>query len=225
MVEEKKLHACLEQETGDVFYASLISQHSASCELRSSYDLKKGAHILMMPVSDTWDGKTIQSSQIKQSDQTFEATINRVERKGVFQIRNRTQEEHDIVARLRHGKALGSTVETEILTAGLVTTIKLSGRVDLEDSAHFQSIIRKLDENKKLILIDVTNLNAFSRSAAGIFNLFIKDEIKKNRIFAFLVKPGSHTEDNILHTKLPQLVKLFTDREEAVTHLLQETLD
>lgn len=226
MTEEniKKLYACQERENKEVFYASMLSKNGSLADMRTSTEVKKGMHLMLMPIAEGWNGEIISADQILKSDEAFEATVMRVQGRGSFQIRIISLDELDKINRIRTGKAGLSNLESEIVTAGMIATIKLAGRMDINSSAHVQAVIKKVPEKYKLILFDVTKISILGHSAVAMLMMLLKEELKDRR-FSFLVKAGTEVEDSLLESKISLLGSVFSDRDVAITFLLKESLD
>ncbi|MBD3268361.1 hypothetical protein GF373_16970, partial [bacterium] len=167
MAEEstKKLHACLDKETMDVFFASVVDRQGVNISLRSSTSLKKGKQLAMMPVPEDWDGQAIQAEEIQKSQTSFDVMVNRLEGRGAFQARMISSDERNLLDRYRSGRGNYASLDAETSSAGMVTTIKLQGIINLDTAAQIQAIIRRVGQHQTLILLDLTHLVSITRSS------------------------------------------------------------
>lgn len=191
-------------------------------DMRSSSEVKKGTILLIMPISDDWNGSPIHSYYIRKSEETFEATVHRIGARGEFQIRILSDAEQNFLSRFKAGKTGLSLLDTEISSAGLVTTIKLIGQLGVDTTGIIQTEIRKI--RARLIMIDFTNLSSINRAATAVLAVLLKQEMPQ-RHFAFLTKPSSEIHSILIASRIITIGQVFTNRESAVTYLLQEDLD
>jgi anti-anti-sigma regulatory factor len=221
----KKLHVCLDKEKKSVFFASVIGRKGANLEVRSSADLRKGMELLMMPVPESWDGEKIEIREIEANTETFNATVSRIEGRGSYQIRTLSFDERNLMDRYRAGKSFIVNLESDIVTAGMVTTIKLEGMINLDTVAQLQSQIRKVPEDQSLILIDLTKLSSLAKSSVGMMCMIFKEELRSHRKFAILAHPNTEIHDALLDSKISNYASIYINRDEAVAALLRQTLD
>ncbi|MDX9752835.1 MAG: hypothetical protein RBU29_02685 [bacterium] len=217
-----KLHACLDKETQIVFFASMISRRGSLVDMRSSSPVRKGTLLVLMPIEEDWDGKPIQSFQITQSPHGFEATVHRIGGRGEFQLRLLSEAEQNFMSRFKAAQMGIAQIEAEVSRAGLVSTLRLTGQLGVEAVGLVQTELRKISE--RLVLIDLSPLESVNRAALAMLTILMKEE-KPHRHFALLTQSNSEIEEILSDSKITTVSQVFTNRESAVTYLLQEDLD
>ncbi len=220
----KKLYVCLDKESEEIFYASMVLDSGLQADMRTSYEVKKGMLLLMMPVSEEWDGGVITEKIIQENPETVEAQINRTEGRGKFNVRIFTRDEREIADMVRAGRISYKTLKIETMEAGLISTIKVSGRLVVETVGRLQPVLRAIPAEKKLILLDFTSISFIANTSLNMLYLMLEESIQKKRIIKILAQEESKIYEILTDSKISTLISIHTDRDEAVAALLQETI-
>ncbi|RJP27106.1 MAG: hypothetical protein C4527_13965 [Candidatus Omnitrophota bacterium] len=220
----KKLYVCLDKETEAVFYASMIMDSGSQAEMRTSHEVGKGMLLLMMPVPEEWDGGRITAQLIQENPETVEAQINRTEGRARFNVRIFSRDERELADMVRAGRISNKFLKIETIEAGIITTFKVSGRLVVESVGRLQPVLKSLPEDKKLILLDLTTLSFIAGASVNILYVMLEEAIQQKRLIKILAKPESRVWETIIDSKIQTITTTYTNREEAVAALLQETL-
>ncbi len=224
--DKGKLFVCFDCITEEIFYASLSELKGSSAQISSSHRLDKGEKFLMMPIPKEWDGKKFSKEMIFNSTDSFEANVSRTKGKGVYQIRIFSHKDHNVMDRVRTGGKLDAdTLKIHSSLAGLVGTMVLKGVIGVPTAARIQSALNDLHKERRLILLDLTELNYFANSGIGIFYTILKEKAKQGMNIKLLVKEGSHIHELLTDSKIREEFELYFNRDEAVTSLLSSELE
>ncbi|MEW6235604.1 MAG: STAS domain-containing protein [Candidatus Omnitrophota bacterium] len=216
----KKLHVCLDDKSGAVFYASMIFRKGFHAELRTSWKIEKGMTLLMMPVPEGWDGKEFKADEIRKTPGTFEAHINRTEGKGLFHVRILSEDQKDIVNKLRSGSYFEDSAKIETSEAGAIVTIKMTGKYNIESAIRLESVIRDLPGTRTRILLDMSQTTYPIKTGVGMLLNVLKMANDIGFKTNILVKPETGLEKALLESEFDDGAKIFTDRDIAVSALL-----
>jgi len=222
---EKKLYVCLDKNSRQIFFASMISERGAQAEMRSSGNFEKGMMLLMRPVPENWGGDTFTPEMITESQETMEAHINRTEGRGTFSVRILSTDQKELIERVRTRAQMVDTLKIETTEAGMVVTMRLEGRITLETAAKLQSVLRGLSVNQTLLLLDLTQDIHLATTGVGMFFMMLKEAVKHGRFISILVEPESRIGSVLGETKIGRVAKIYTKRDEAVAALLKKTLE
>ncbi|HPO98970.1 MAG TPA: hypothetical protein PLX83_00145 [bacterium] len=226
MKEQKarQLVVCLQADSGQVFYASLSKLNDFQAMLRTTYEMEQGVTLFLMPVPSDWTGGAFSPQQIRDSEQRMEAQVNRRERRGMYHIRIRSNEQQEIVERVRCGLFREDRLTIDWVRAGKVDIYKLSGRLGVQSVLRLQSTLRKHPEDHALVLLDLTHLTWIAGSCMGMFYTILKESREQALVLGILVKPEGRIHQVITNSKIPEVVPVFSVYEEAVAWLLRTIL-
>ncbi len=216
----KKLHVCLNKETGQIFFASMVAKKGSQADMRSSSEIGKGSGLVMMPVPDNWEGGTFTRDQIENSPEAFEAHINRSEGRGSFHIRILSEAQKNLANRYRQGKFHDDNLKIEISEAGAVVTVKMLGSVGVQSAFRLQSIINEIPKEKNNILLDVVSLTHMASAGVGILYTVLKQLTENGFHIVILVKKKSRLEEILSESKIDQFATIYNDRDTAIAALL-----
>jgi len=216
----KKLHVCLEDKSGAIFYASMIFRKGFHAELRTSWKIEKGMALLMMPVPESWDGKEFKADEIRKAPGAFEAHINRTEGKGLFHVRILSEDQKDIVNKLRSGNYSDDSAKIETSAAGAIVTIKMTGKYAIESAIRLESVIRDLTGEQTSILLDMSQTTYNIKTGVGMLLNVLKMANDIGFTTSILVKPETGLEKALIESEFGDEVKIFNDRDMAISALL-----
>ncbi len=220
----RQLVVCLEQDSGQVFYASLSERKDWQAKLRTTWEVKQGDTLFLLPVPPDWTGGAFSPHEIRNSNQVMEAQVNRMEKRGTYHIRIRTNEQQEIVDRVRCGLIREDRLTIEWVRAGKVDIYKLSGRLGVKSVLRLQSTLRKHPLDRRLVLLDLTKLLLIAGSCVGMLYTILKEERERGLVLDILEKPEGRVHQVIANTKIPEVVPVFSVYEDAVTCLLRTIL-
>ncbi|MBI1388047.1 MAG: hypothetical protein GC154_06325 [bacterium] len=220
---ENKLHVCLNKETREVFFASMVDRKDLHADLRTSYNIDKGMTLLIMPIAEDWKGGTIAADAIVNSTKSIEAHVIRTEGRGAFRVRMLTGDQKDIAERVRSGGLRGNRLAVDVQEVGAIFEIRLSGRIGVDSVGKIQRAVKGLPANTKPILFDMTEVVYLGKDSFGVFSELIDELREKGHPMSILVEPESRSQELVSSSRLAGLVDVFDDREKAVTTLLLRT--
>ncbi len=222
---EPKLHVCLDRKSSTVFFASMTFRKGLQAEMRSSTDIEKGQSFLMIPVPEGWDGETITSKQITDSQQVMEANVNRTEGRGVFQVRILSGDAQVVVDQVRSGLTSDDNLRISIVDAGMVSTAVLTGNLGVKSVSTIQRTLRELPENRRLVLLDFRSVAVMSKSGIAMLYTIIKELAEHGFVMKSLVESQSTADEKLSESRISEITDIFHDRDHAVAALLSEMLD
>ncbi|MBN2325663.1 MAG: STAS domain-containing protein [Candidatus Omnitrophica bacterium] len=220
----RQLYACLDVESGEIFYASFINQRGSYMEMRSSQKLARGKEIHMAPVPENWDGTKHTPDDIQNYPQKLSGHVSRAESRGQFQISLVTQDQQDAVDQIYSG-GHRDTLEIEQIRAGMIEIIKLSGRISVDSMGRLQSILRSRPGETRLVLLDVRQLISIPNSCLAMLHTLIKNEMEHGLLVNFLAKPFSRVQEEIKDSRILDVCPLHEEYEIAAAYLIQSIID
>lgn len=216
----KKLYACLNKESQQTFFASMVDQKGTMAEMRSSYAVNQGDVILLKPVEEGWNGKPFAPNEITGSTQTLEGNVTRAEGRGVFFVRVLSFAEKDIANQVRTGQISKDNLKIESSAAGLVVTIRMQGRLAMESATRLKPFLTTPDQN--LLLIDCTGLSYVAKNSVNMLYLTLKEAWESGKHISMLVNPESSVEEMLRDSKIREIVDIQYNRDEAVAGLISQ---
>ncbi|HQH72101.1 MAG TPA: hypothetical protein PK360_08485 [bacterium] len=220
----RQLVVCLEQNSGEVFYASLSERKDWQAKLRTTWEVKQGDTLFLLLVPPDWNGGAFSPHDIRNSDQVMEAQVNRMEKRGTYHIRIRTNEQQEILDRVRCGLIRDDRLAIDCVRAGKVDIYKLTGRLGVQSVLRLQSTLRKHPLNRRLVLLDLTKLLLIAGSCVGMLYTILKEERDRGLVMDILNKPEGRVHQVIANSKIPEIVPVFSVYEDAVACLLRTIL-
>jgi len=220
----RQLVVCLEQNSGEVFYASLSERKDWQAKLRTTWEVKQGDTLFLLLVPPDWNGGAFSPHDIRNSDQVMEAQVNRMEKRGTYHIRIRTNEQQEILDRVRCGLIRDDRLVIDCVQAGKVDIYKLTGRLGVQSVLRLQSTLRKHPLNRRLVLLDLTKLLLIAGSCVGMLYTILKEERDRGLVMDILNKPEGRVHQVIANSKIPEIVPVFSVYEDAVACLLRTIL-
>lgn len=215
----------MDQNTEEIFFASMSFRKGLQAEMRSSTEVFKGQSIILMPVPEGWNGEKILPSYFDDPGEAIVANVNRLDIKGVFQIRILSGDEQIAVNMVRSGKTSGDNLKVDVVDAGMVATAVLSGNLGVKSVSTIQQALRKLPEDRRLIILDFREVAVLSKTGTVMLYTILKELAGHGFIMKSLTEPHGMVFDKLTKSRISEIAPIFHDRENAVASLLTETLD
>ncbi len=222
--QKRQLYVCVDKESQKTFFASFIDQRGSYLDLSSSWNTSRGKVIFLMPTPASWNGEQISSTEIMESNTSFEAHVSRAESRGTFQVRVISVNQQDIIEEMRHGAHRDNLI-LEKSKAGMIDILKLGGRVSVESMGRIQSALGGNTGKKRLVLLDMRELVTIPGSCLGVLHKILTEEMEKGLVVCFLIKPETRIEEEISESRVHDLAEMHDEYDTAVAFLLQSILD
>lgn len=221
---EKQLYICLNQEKNTIFYAALLKKTGATAEFSSSYEVTRGQSLLMHPVPMNWDGGNITPQDIQSADNRWITVVSRSDARGKFQVHIQSIDQRQMVEDLQSGGAKKDHIQIHKQQVGKITIFSISGRVGMRGVARIDHTLKKEYGSRLLILLDMRECVTLDGASIGIFFTLLKEALQHRLLISILADKQTGFHEKLVDSKIPDLIPIHYQYDEAVAELLKKII-